>query len=24
LNKALGVDGVDQFAVYVGVVGKKR
>ncbi|OGD54990.1 nitroreductase [Candidatus Bathyarchaeota archaeon RBG_13_60_20] len=23
LNKALGVDGVDQFAVYVGVVGKK-
>ena len=24
LNKALGVDGVDQFAVYVGVVGKQR
>jgi len=24
LNRALGVDGVDQFAVYVGVVGKKR
>ncbi len=24
LNQALGLDGVDQFAVYVGVVGKKR
>ena len=24
LNRALGLDGVDQFAVYVGVVGKKR
>jgi len=24
LNRALGVDGVDQFAVYVGVAGKKR
>jgi SagB-type dehydrogenase family enzyme len=24
LNKALDLDGVDQFAIYVGVVGKKR
>jgi SagB-type dehydrogenase family enzyme len=24
LNQALGLDGVDKFAVYVGVVGKKR
>jgi len=24
LNQALGLDGVDQFAVYVGVLGKKR
>ncbi|MFH0850742.1 MAG: SagB/ThcOx family dehydrogenase [Candidatus Bathyarchaeota archaeon] len=24
LNQALGLDGVDQFALYVGVVGKKR
>ena len=24
LNEALGLDGVDQFAVYMGVVGKKR